>query len=126
MAEALRQAAHSVGASPVGFTARTRFDEVPVVELAVEGLAPAAPDGLARAFDAALQRVNIEYGSKRSSDRLGMAEVRPVRPGTYARFRAARVAAGAPEGQVKDPIVALNDTEWGRVLAASEPPQEPA
>jgi hypothetical protein len=122
VAEAMRRAARATGLHPVGFTARTRMAEVPTVELAVEGVEGAQAERLAEAFDAALRGVNLEYDSKRSSDRLGAAAVRRVGPGTYARFRAARVAAGAPEGQVKDPIVAVNDTEWGRLRAAAQEP----
>ena len=46
--------------------------------------------------------------------------------GTFARFRAQRVAEGAPEGQVKDPILAVDAREWGRLLAAAAPePRRP-
>ncbi len=39
--------------------------------------------------------------------------------GTYLRFRQRRVLDGAPEGQVKDPIVAISDEEWSRIEAAA-------
>jgi hypothetical protein len=117
---AVRDAVAEAGAAPVGFTARLEWGEVPRFVLAVEGLDAAARGRLAAAFDEALQRVNLEYESKRGTARLAPAAVEPLPDGTYLRFRRARVAAGAPEGQVKDPIVALDDTEWGRLRAAAE------
>ena len=123
VSEAMRRAAAHVGVHPVGFTARTRMAEVPCVELAVEGVDAAALPTLTAAFEDALRDVNIEYASKRGTHRLGPCVARGVPAGTYAAFRAARVAAGAPAGQVKDPIVAVTDDEWLRVLhAASEDP----
>ena len=122
VSEAMRRAARETGLRPVGFTARTRMAEVPTVVLAVEGIGAEDAARMGAAFDVALRVVNLEYDSKRGSDRLGAPEVCRVGLGTYARFRAARVAAGAPEGQVKDPIVAVNDTEWGRLQAAAQEP----
>ena len=113
---AMRQAARQTGFTPTGFTARVRFDAVPNFQVAVEGT---PPDGFGRVFDGALKALNVEYESKRSSDRIGEPDVLVVGEGTYARYRAARVAAGAPEGQVKDPVVAVKDGEWEQVMAAA-------
>ncbi len=120
VALALRDAAAATGLAPVGFTVRIDWAGVPRFELAAEGVPEAAADRLARAFDEALQQGNIEYEAKRSSERIDPAAARVLPPGTYARWRAARVAAGAPDGQVKDPVIAVDDTEWGRILAAAE------
>ena len=67
----------------------------------------------------ALRAVNLEYESKRETDRLAPATAEHLPAGTYLRFRRRRVASGAPEGQVKDPIVALDDVEWARLEAAA-------
>lgn len=118
VSEAMRRAARLTGITPVGFTARAVLAERPFFEVLVE-----PGDGssaLVAAFDEALQGVNLEYASKRSSSRLAAPVARRASAGTYTRFRSARVAAGAPEGQVKDPIVAISDLEWGRVVAAAE------
>jgi len=119
VSEAVRRAARAVSAAPVGFTARVRLAEVPVFELAVEGLAVERLAPFAEAVENALMELNIEYASKRSSGRLGALELRAVPAGTYGRFRAARVASGAPEGQVKDPVLAVDEAEWLRVLAST-------
>jgi hypothetical protein len=45
-------------------------------------------------------------------------EVEWLPAGTYDRYRAARVREGAPDGQVKDPILALDEAALERVRAA--------
>ncbi len=121
VSEAVRQAGGPAGAALVGFTARLAWAEVPRFVLSVEGdVGPAGAAALAVAFDAALQEINLEYETKRATARLGPATVEVLPSGTYARYRAARVAAGAPEGQVKDPVLAVNDDEHARLTAAAE------
>jgi hypothetical protein len=115
---AMRDACLAEELAPVGFTVRIDWGAVPRFELAVEGAPEGAMDRLARAFDTALQQGNIEYEAKRSSDRIGPASARLLSRGSYVRWREARVEAGAPEGQVKDPVIAVDDTEWDRILAA--------
>lgn len=85
-----------------GFSVGVQMAERPVYTLVVEG---AAPFDAAQAFDAALQRLNQEYASKRGSDRLADPVVVVAPEGTYRRFRAARMASGTAEGQVKDPVL---------------------
>lgn len=121
---ALRDAARQTGLHPIGFTAQMRLGEVPHIELAIEAPSapPAALSALSMAFDEKLQAMNVEYSGKRASGRLGEVAPRAVSAGTYARYRARRVAEGAPEGQIKDPITALHDAEWQRILDASAAP----
>ena len=119
VSEAVRDAAAQLGMSPVGFTARIEWNEVPRFVLAAEGVPARSLDALAKAFDGALRAVNLEYESKRETDRLAPATAEHLPAGTYLRFRRRRVASGAPEGQVKDPIVALDDVEWARLEAAA-------
>ena len=102
----------------VGFSARIRWGDVPVFELAVEGCEQHQLPRFAAAFDRALRAENIEYEAKRDSARLGPVAATPLPDGTLHRWRAARVAAGAPEGQVKDPVLCVTDEEWARVMAA--------
>ena len=59
----------------------------------------------ASAFDAALCESNIEYAAKRSSGRLSPAEVVLVRPGAGEAVKAAAIAAGQREAQVKPPLL---------------------
>jgi hypothetical protein len=104
------------GASVTGFTVGHRMAEIPRLRVMVEG---AVPSGLAGALDAALQDGNIEYAAKRDSGRLGLPEVESVPAGTYLRYRNQRVAEGAPDGQVKDPLVAVDSAAWARLERAS-------
>jgi hypothetical protein len=116
--EAMRRLARSLGVRPDGFTARLCWGEVPAIELAVEGEGLPMPSALASAFDQALREVNVEYDDKRGSDRLGLPRVRALAAGSYAAWRARRVEEGAPEGQVKDPLIAVDEAEWARVVQA--------
>lgn len=116
-AEAARRAAAALHLAPVGFTLGVALGEVPRYRLGVEfeeGTRP--PESLAPALDDALIALNVEYAGRRESGRLGAPVVVTAAPGTFLRYRAARVAAGAPEGQVKDPVLSLDDAEWARVL----------
>ena len=102
----------------VGFSARIRWGEVPVFEVAVEGCPPERLSAFAQAFDRLLRVENIEYDAKRDSARLGPSTATHLPDGTFRRWREARVAAGAPEGQVKDPVLSVTDEEWQRVMVA--------
>ncbi|MFQ5894027.1 MAG: GH3 auxin-responsive promoter family protein, partial [Nitrospinota bacterium] len=71
------------------------------------------------AFDRALERLNVEYASKRSSGRLGALALRWLSPGTFAQLEAERVAAaGGRAEQVKHPYL-VADLDF---LARMEPP----
>ncbi|MDG1481645.1 MAG: GH3 auxin-responsive promoter family protein [Myxococcota bacterium] len=115
---AVRDAALSLGVAPVGFTARLIMGDIPRLALAVEGVSD--PVAFAAAFDDHLRRHNIEYDSKRGSARLAFPRGEVLPAGTYLRFRQQRVAAGAPEGQVKDPIAAISGAEWSRIEDAAK------
>jgi hypothetical protein len=105
------------GDAITGFTAAYRLADLPALQLAVEGLPPGADlPALAAAFDRALARHNIEYAAKRDTDRLAPPELLPLPPGTYARWRAARLAAGAPDSQLKDLVIAAKPETWQALL----------
>ena len=101
-----------------GFTLGVRMGEVPTYVLAVEG----PHEGLGRRLDGALRQANVEYDNKRDTQRLAPAEVLALPPGSYARYRAARVAGGAPEGQVKDLVLAVSEEDWERLMDAARLP----
>jgi hypothetical protein len=115
-----------LGVGIVGFSVAIELAETPRYVLAVEAdaalEAPVAAR-IARAFDRALGEVNIEYAAKRASGRLGAPRVFALEPGAYARHRAARVAAGAPDNHVKPPHLfrALAGLEALGVAARFEP-----
>jgi hypothetical protein len=114
VALAARRATAAIPVPPAGFTVGVVPGEVPSYRIAVEGQARALAR-FAAVFDEALQEVNVEYRSRRATGRLGLPWAQVVSAATYARYRAARVAAGAPEGQVKDPVLAVDEAEWKAV-----------
>ncbi len=62
---------------------------------------PATLRSLPRRIDEALEERNIEYGSKRSSARLGPLELWVVQAGGYDRHRRQRLASGTSDSQFK-------------------------
>jgi hypothetical protein len=120
VSEAMRRAAQALDLHPVGFTVRVQLALLPAFEVALDLAAPeAAARALVQRFDQELSLLNLEYESKRSSGRLDPARPLLLPPGAHARHRARRVAQGAPEGQVKDLIVAVDDREWTALLEAA-------
>jgi hypothetical protein len=87
-------------------TASVEWGEPPCYALYCE-TAGAWPADLGRRFlhdvDAALSARNIEYEAKRASRRLAMPVLKRVATGSFTALRQQRVAAGAPEAQVKIP-----------------------
>jgi len=66
-------------------------------------------------FDACLKEQNPEYRDKRDSGRLSSSQIKPLPPGTYQRLRQQRVAEGAPEAQVKIPLLSPEGVFAGRL-----------
>lgn len=66
-------------------------------------------------FDAALRRLNVEYEQKRATGRLGPPRVIVVPEARFTAWKAAKVAAGAPDSQVKDPVV-LSPERWEELV----------
>ncbi len=62
-------------------------------------------DEFLRIFEQSLQLQNIEYKDKRLTRRLGAPTLQTVPPGTFVKLRQQRVAQGAPEAQVKIPLL---------------------
>jgi len=120
LSAAAAAAATATGLHPVGFNARLELDLVPRYRIALEGLMSGAADAFAVAMDAALAEQNIEYQGRRTSDRLGAPQAEVLPAGTLLAFRQRRVAQGAPDGQVKDPVMSLDEAEWGAIRAAAE------
>ncbi len=115
VSSAMAEAVQTVGVRPVGFTVRICAGEVPMYEVAVEG----GDATLVSAFDEALGACNVEYAGKRKSGRLSEPRAIVLPQGTYSRYRAIRIDEGAPEGQLKDPILAMNEEEWDMVQRAA-------
>ena len=118
--QVLKAAQKALGlSSVVGLTARIEMCHPPRVELAVEWL-PGRQLDLAEAavaMDSALRAANVEYDSKRKSERLGSLKLRSLSSGSYARYRAERAARGAPDAQVKDLVIAWRPEDWAVLMA---------
>jgi hypothetical protein len=70
-----------------------------------------------RIFDHSLKMQNPEYADKRATKRLGLPELRVLPVGTYTRLRQQRVEEGAPEAQVKIPLLSSPNTFSLRLAA---------
>ncbi|MDP2317561.1 MAG: GH3 auxin-responsive promoter family protein [Pseudomonadota bacterium] len=105
-------AARGAFPSAIGVSVSIGWGEVPVLRVAVEGVAEVALDR----FDRALREANVEYDGRRASGRMGPPAATIVGAGAFAAWREARVRAGAPDAQVKDPIV-LDADKWDTLVA---------
>jgi hypothetical protein len=68
----------------------------------------AQPGQFAARFDRALAESNVEYGSKRSSQRLAAPELWIVAPGSFAAQRQRRVDQGTSDSQIKPTHLSRN------------------
>ncbi len=68
-----------------------------------------------RVFDQSLRMQNPEYEDKRSTKRLAEPVLRILPAGTYTKLRQQRVAEGAPEAQVKIPLLSSPRSFSGRL-----------
>jgi hypothetical protein len=105
---AARRAVQATGLAPAFFVAiaDSRAATYRLFHEADMPPASGCAEQVASVFDAALCESNIEYAAKRSSGRLFPAEVVFVRPGAGEAVKAAAVAAGQREAQVKSPLLA--------------------
>jgi hypothetical protein len=90
-------------------------EQQPAYVLVLESRRALPCDLLGQRLDAALRALNSRYEMKRSFQDLGPLSVRPVPAGTFAHYRQALIASGAPAGQLKEAILAV---QGARVLAA--------
>lgn len=78
------------------------------------------PEAWAEVFDRALRQVNVEYEARRGSGRLGAPRIGLLPGGSQDRWRASRVAEGAPDAQLKPPWLAVDEAEERALLARME------
>ncbi len=90
------------------FCAAIEWSDPPRVVVAVEG-------AVSGDFDRELSMENLEYANKRATGRLAPANAVRVPAGTFARWRARRIADGAPEAQLKDPVI-LDHERWAALV----------
>lgn len=87
--EAMQRATDILGTTIERFTLQPRFDDPPFYQLRCETRSVA----LTKAFDKVLSELNIEYESKRKSQRLGPVQLTSVPIGTFEREERAAIAA---------------------------------
>jgi hypothetical protein len=80
-----------------------------------ENLDDSVKNEFIRIFDHSLKIQNPEYLDKRESCRLGLPVLRILPPGTYTRLRQQRVTEGAPEAQIKIPLLSSPNSFAGRL-----------
>lgn len=106
---ALTQAVRQLNLAEIShFTAEVELSNTPFYCCYAE-LNAHLPDSMRsefiRIFDHSLKSQNPEYADKRATKRLGMPVLKILPPGTYTRLRQQRVLEGAPEAQVKIPLL---------------------
>jgi len=116
---ALTQAVKQLNLGEIShFTAEVELGYPPFYICYAE-LSSSLPDSLKvafiRAFDQSLRMQNPEYEDKRSTKRLAEPQLKILPQGTYTRLRQQRVAEGAPEAQVKIPLLSSPRSFSGRL-----------
>ncbi|MFH1753046.1 MAG: GH3 auxin-responsive promoter family protein [Candidatus Omnitrophota bacterium] len=106
VAEAVKKAVESVGVNMEFFTACIEWADIPryvfLVQLKDAHQKEKKRD-LLRSIDDQIKVLNIEYDTKRRSERLGDPVLKIVRRGDFDNYRVSKVAAGAHDGQFKIP-----------------------
>lgn len=112
---AMKNASSRWGYLPSAYSLAPYWDErTPGYSLYLEehDLKCLSVDQLAADFDACLREQNMEYQTKRESQRLKMVEVCVLPPGTWSKWDAARLAkAGGSSEQYKRPCL-INDVQF--------------
>lgn len=96
------------------------WEEVPHLRVAL-GLPEGSAAPSAAAFDRALAEVNVEYADRREGGRYAPPACIALPESAWERWRDARVAAGAPEAQVKEPVV-LDGPAFDALVALAQHP----
>lgn len=119
--QAAHAAATEAGVPLVGASLGLEMGELPRYSWALEAEAETDWTSLLERLERALGEANLEYAAKRASLRLGPPRLLRLSPGSFARERAARVRAGAPDSQVKPPHLVPDPERFARLLeGASE------
>ena len=104
--DAFTAALTETGISLAGFCVTIELTDPPRYRFGVEPsteLDDSRGRELLEAAEDGLREVNVEYAAKRDSLRLGPPRLDVLEPGAFERYRADKVAAGAPDSHVKPP-----------------------
>ncbi|MSQ03020.1 MAG: hypothetical protein EXR71_14220 [Myxococcales bacterium] len=93
--------------------------EVPSLTIAI-GTTEELPLNISDTFDRALVALNLEYADRRATGRYHAPQILRIDPAAWERWKATRVAAGAPEAQVKDPV-ALDAAAFAELVSLGAP-----
>ncbi len=106
-----------------GFTVTISLDDTPKYVLAIE------PEGLIgeesrriiiEEFDRLLRDANIEYDSKRKSQRLSPPELIVLKNGFFERYRIHQIENGAPDAHLKPPHLTIKKELLDILLSEKE------
>jgi hypothetical protein len=123
VSDAFREALRERSLRAAQFACCPTWGQPPWYTFVVEPESSWSPDGCAaleQGIDQALQSMNIEYASKRFSERLGSARVRVVARGAFRRWRESMLATGVSPLQLKQVILQKDDSllrQMGREIA---------
>ena len=97
--EAMRRAGEKLARRVERFVVQGRFASLPFYELRLEAADASAAGAVAAALDDALAELNMEYRSKRKSDRLGPIRAVLLPAGTLQREEERRIAERRGRGE---------------------------
>lgn len=112
--EAVNKAAEIIGANLQFFSAFIEWEIAPRYAFLIEiinDLTRKDKVGLLKNIEAELVRINVEYETKRRSQRLDHPVLKIVSRGTFEEYRARKVAEGSHDGQFKLPTL-TSDTNF--------------
>ncbi len=97
--EAMRRAAAGLGVAVERFTLQGRFAATPYYELRIEQVDGRDLHAIAEAMDRELTGLNVEYQSKRHTDRLGSIRPSQAQPGHFEQAELETIAARRGRGE---------------------------
>lgn len=109
--EAVNKAAGLIGADLQFFSACVEWQAVPRYAFIVEfmnELPRESKVSLIRNIENQLVRINVEYDTKRRSQRLGGPVLKVVPRGAFEEYRSKKIQQGSHDGQVKIPKLAMD------------------
>lgn len=120
--DAVNKAAALIGAELQFFSAFVEWGHIPryafLMEIAND-ITKENKAALLRNIEAELSKINVEYETKRHSQRLGHPVLKIVPRGTFEQYRSKKVAEGSHDGQFKLPKLS-NDMNFQRNFIIEE------
>ncbi|MCX7959179.1 MAG: GH3 auxin-responsive promoter family protein, partial [Deltaproteobacteria bacterium] len=111
----LSELANKSGLLLNGFTVTVALGETPSYILAIEPQSVLSDEQrkvIVSEFDNLLRRANIEYESKRKSQRLGEPELIILKKGFFERYRSMQIERGAPDAHLKPPHLTMKTVSY--------------